>query len=390
MAVTRRELLRTAGRAGALGLGGLALSARGAEAAAGWAARGEQAAAVAPAMIRLDSNENPVGPLPEAIEAMKSAMVHGGRYPRFMGSGLVEDLARLYATSPGCITLGAGSGEILRMAVDAFTTPARGLLTALPTFESPAGRARQLGRPLVEVPVNPSSLQIELDAIADKAREAGLVFLCNPNNPTGALHSGKAMRECLARIRRSAPDAVVLVDEAYHEYVDDSSYESMVGLALADPGVLVSRTFSKAYGMAGIRLGYAVGSPATIARLGEWRLGNSVNLLAFAAGRAALSAAAQPAIAAERARNAEARAFTAKLFAGLGFTVAPSQANFVFVDIRRDARGFMSGCRARGVMVGRPFSPFDTWARVSVGTMDEMRRAAEVFKQVLAAAPSAA
>jgi histidinol-phosphate aminotransferase len=387
MTVSRRAFVRLVGRAGALSLGGLALAARGSEAATGWAARGIQPVSAPPTLIRLDSNENPVGPLPEAVEAMKAAMVHGGRYPRFMGPGLVEDLAKLHGTSPESVVLGAGSGEILRMAVDAFTSPARGLVTALPTFESPAARARQLGRPLIEVPVDPRSLQIDLDAIADKAREAGLVFLCNPNNPTGALHSGKAMRNCLGTLRRAAPEAVVLIDEAYHEYVDDPAYESMLSVALAEPNVIVSRTFSKAYGMAGIRLGYGAGTPATIARLAPWRLGNSVNLLAFAAGRAAI--AALPGIAAERARNRQVREFTARVFTDLGCVTAPSQANFVFVDIRRDARAFQDACRARGVMVGRPFPPFDAWTRVSIGTMDEMRQAADVFRQVLASAPMA-
>jgi histidinol-phosphate aminotransferase len=387
MAVSRRAFVRTVGRAGTLGLGGLALAARGSEAATGWAARGVEPAPVPSTLIRLDSNENPVGPLPEAVEAMKAAIVHGGRYPRFMGPGLVQDLARLHGTSPEGVVLGAGSGEILRMAVDACTSPTRGLVTALPTFESPAARTRQLGRPLVEVPVEARTLQIDLDAVADKARDAGLVFLCNPNNPTGSLHSGKAMRECLARLRRTAPETVVLVDEAYHDYVDDSAYESMLSVALTDPNVIVSRTFSKAYGMAGIRLGYAVGMPATIARLAAWRLVNGVNLLALAAGRAAL--AAQAAIAAERARNAQVRAFTAQVFSDLGFAPAPSQANFVFVDIRSDARAFQDACRARGVMVGRPFPPLDTWTRVTIGTMDEMRQAAGVFKQVLASTPSA-
>jgi len=124
-----------------------------------------------------------------------------------------------------------------------------------------------------------------------------------------------------------------------------------------------------------------------VGRLAAWRLGNSVSVIAFAAGRAALSA--QAAIAAERRRNAQARDFTAKVFADLGFAPVPSQANFVFVDIRRDARGFQQACRARGVMVGRSFPPLDTHARVSIGTMDEMRQAADVFRQVLGPAPTA-
>jgi histidinol-phosphate aminotransferase len=134
-------------------------------------------------------------------------------------------------------------------------------------------------------------------------------------------------------------------------------------------------------------LGYGVGTPATIARLAAWRLGNGVNLLALAAGRAAIAALAS--IAAERARNAQVREFTAKVFTDLGFVPAPSQGNFVFVDVRRDARAFQDACRARGVLVGRPFPPFDAWTRVSIGTMDEMRQAADVFRQVLGPAPTA-
>ena len=267
------------------------------------------------------------------------------------------------------------------MAVDAFTSPTRGLLTAVPTFESPAARARQLGYPLVEVPVDQRSLQIDLDGIAARARDAGLIFLCNPNNPTGALHSAKVMREFVATVRRTAPQAFIMLDEAYHDYVEDASYESLLPLALEDPQLFVTRTFSKAYGMAGIRLGYAVGKPETMKKLAEYRLGNSVNVLAFAAGRAAIAAASM--IPAERARNTAALAFTARLFGEMGFTVVPSHANFVFADIRRDARAFQAACLERGVMVGRPFAPFTTWTRVSIGTMDEMQRAATVFRNIL-------
>ncbi len=388
MSLSRRRFVARVGQVGAFAAGSAVLGARGAEAATGWLARGQAAAPAAREMVRLDSNENPVGPFPEVLDAIRGALRHAGRYPRFMGSGLVDDLARSHRTTPDHVLLGSGSGEILRMAVDAFTSPARGLVAGLPTFESPAARARQLERPLTELPVDPRTLELDLDALAERARGAGLVFLCNPNNPTGLLHGGKAIRDFVTRVHAVSPDTHVLVDEAYHDYVDDPAYETAVPLALADPRVFVTRTFSKAYGMAGIRLGYAVGRPETMKRLAPWRLGNSVNLLAMAAGRAAVGAEA--ALAAERARNAAARAFTAKLFADLGFTVAPSQANFVFVDIRRDAKAFQEACRAEGVMVGRAFPPCDTWTRVSIGTMAEMERAAGVFRALLAPVPSAA
>lgn len=387
MSLSRRSFVGRVGHVGAFTAGALALGGRGAEAAAGWLARGEQAA-VAAEMIRLDSNENPVGPFPEALAAIRGALRHGGRYPRFMGQGLVEDLAKAHGTRTANVLLGSGSGEILRMAADAFTSAARGLAAAVPTFESPAARARQLERPVVEVPVDPRTLELDLDALAARSAGAGLVFLCNPNNPTGLLHGAKAIREFVAKVRAASPDTHILIDEAYHDYVADPSYETAVPMALADPHVFVTRTFSKAYGMAGIRLGYAVGHADTMKKLAPWRLGNSVNLLAMAAGRAAL--ASHAALSAERARNAAARAVTAALFADLGFTVAPSHANFVFVDLRRDAKAFQEACRAEGIMVGRPFPPCTTWTRVSIGTQEEMERAAPVFRRLLAASPSAA
>lgn len=388
MRVTRRAFVRGAGAASLAGFGGLAWSARGSEAAAGSLARGLSADALASGVLRLHSNESPVGPIDGVAEAVKDALRDAGRYPQLMGPGLVEDLARLHGATPENIALGCGSGEILQMAVDAFTTPARGLVAGLPTFESPAGRARRLGRPLVEVPVDPTSLHLDLAGMARHAAGAGLVFFCNPNNPTGALHDARAVKAFIAAVLAASPEVVVLVDEAYHEYVDDPAYETTVPLALADPRVVVSRTFSKAYGMAGIRLGYAVGHASTMRTLSAWRLGNSVNLLAFAAGRAAL--AAGEALPRERQRNHDVREYTARTFRDLGFTVAPSQANFVLVDIRRDARGFQDVCRERGVMVGRPFPPLDTWTRVSIGTMDEMRRAAPIFADVLRTPATAA
>ncbi len=381
MRVTRRAFVRGAGAASLAGFGAVAWSARGSEASAGWLARGVTADEPAAALIRLDSNESPVGPVAAVHEAVRDAMRDAGRYPRVMGPALVEELARRHGATPAHIALGCGSTEILQMSVDAFTDATRGLVAGVPTFENPAGRARRLGRPLVEVPVHPTTLQLDLEEMARRAQGAGLVFFCNPNNPTGALHEAKRVKAFVADVLAASPDVVVLIDEAYHEYVDDPAYETAVPLALADPRVIVSRTFSKAYGMAGIRLGYAVGQPDTMRALSAWRLGNSVNLLALAAGRAALEADAT--LAAERQRNREVRDYTAGVFRDLGFTVAPSHANFVLVDIGRDTREFQRACRERGVMVGRPFPPLDRWTRISIGTQDEMRRAAPIFAEVL-------
>jgi histidinol-phosphate aminotransferase len=151
--------------------------------------------------------------------------------------------------------------------------------------------------------------------------------------------------------------------------------------------VLVVRTFSKAYGLAGLRVGYAVARPDTIARLAPHRLGLAVTALGAAAARAAL--ADRGVAARERRLNAEARTVTVRAFERLGYRVAPSQTNFVMVDVRRDARRFQEACRAHDVLVGRPFPPLVTHARVSIGTLDEMRAAMPVFERVLADLPAA-
>jgi len=181
---------------------------------------------------------------------------------------------------------------------------------------------------------------------------------------------------------RDAADVTVLVDEAYHEYVDEPAYASLVPLALEEPRVIVARTFSKAFGMAGLRLGYAVGQPETLARMKPHLIPNPVNQLV---GKAATVALGLPAhIADERKRNAEARHWTTTWFTKAGYSVTPSAANFLMVDVRRDAKAFREACRARGVEVGRPFPPLITQSRISIGTMDEMKRASEVFREVLA------
>ena len=388
MRVSRRAFVQGIGTAGVAGLGTLALSARGSEAAAGlWARGGAAAPEVPSSLIRLDSNENPLGPPSSVLDAIRAGFIDANRYPHRAGRVLHEEIGTLHGLAAENVALGCGSGEILRMAVDAFTDSTRGLVAGLPTFESPAGRARQLGRPLLEVPVD-SKLQLDLDGMLARAKNAGLIFVCNPNNPTGGLHGAKTISAFVADVMKASPDAVILVDEAYHDYVEDPSYATAMPLAIEYPRVVVCRTFSKAYGLAGVRLGYAVGQPATIRRLAPWALGNSVSMLAFHAGRASL--AARDGLGAERARNTAVRSFIVGSFTELGYTVAPSEGNFILVNVKREAREFQSACRARGVAVGRPFPPLDTWSRISIGTMDEMKKAATVFKDVLAPAATAA
>jgi histidinol-phosphate aminotransferase len=174
---------------------------------------------------------------------------------------------------------------------------------------------------------------------------------------------------------------MILIDEAYHDYVTDSSYRSMIPLAAREKRVVVARTFSKAYGMAGLRVGYAVGSPDAVRAIAGWNSG-SMNILGLAAATRAIADPAR--LQTEARRNTEVRQYTLDWFRQAGFTATDSQCNFVFVNVKRPAREFREACRQHGVIVARDFPPFEkTHVRISIGTSEEMQRATQVFAAAL-------
>jgi histidinol-phosphate aminotransferase len=334
--------------------------------------------------IKISSNENPLGPGKAALDAIVRKFPEAGRYPfnSTPGDGqLIAALATKFNVKPENIVMGAGSQEILRSAVRAFTSPSKGLVTAVPTFENCPQLAKKLGHPLTEIKVD-AAYRLDLEAMASAAKGAGLVFLNNPNNPTATVHGAKAVTDFVQRVRSSSPDTVILIDEAYHDYVTDPAYQSAVPLALTTPNVFVARTFSKAYGMAGLRVGYAIGHADTLKPMARLRMPYNISVFGISAALAAL--ADQHHLDEERARNTDVRAFTIKALEDLGCKATDSQANFLFVDIGRPAVEFRESCAKQGVLVGRDFPPFEkTHARISIGTMDEMKRATAVFRSVL-------
>ncbi|HJR57894.1 MAG TPA: aminotransferase class I/II-fold pyridoxal phosphate-dependent enzyme [Vicinamibacterales bacterium] len=334
--------------------------------------------------IRLSSNENPLGPGRKVLEAIEKKFPEAGRYPfnsTPADSNLVAAIASLHKVKPENVVLGAGSQEILKNAVRAFTSPQRGLVTASPTFENPTSTVKRLGHPVKEVPVD-SEFRLDAGGMLAAAPGAGLVFFNNPNNPTATVHGAKTVADFVAGVRKASPETVILIDEAYHEYVTDPAYATAVPLALETPNVIVARTFSKAYGMAGMRIGYGLGRAETIKQLARFKMPYNISVFGVAAALAALDDPAY--LAAESRRNTEVRDFTVKVLQELGCTCTPSQGNFLFVDVHRPAKDFRDACAKHGVMVGRDFPPFEkTHARISIGTMQEMRKAADVFRGVL-------
>jgi histidinol-phosphate aminotransferase len=360
------------------------------------AARGREAAragdtaaqaAGAAALIRISSNENPLGPGRHVVDAILGRFPEAARYPfnaTQTEGALIGALAKTYGATREQIVLGPGSGDVLDHAVRAFTSPSKPFVTAWPSFENPREMAGKIGTPVREVGFE-RGLKIDLAKMIEASRGAGLVFFCNPNNPTATVHGKTAVADLVKGIRAASPDTAILIDEAYHDYVTDPSYETAIPLALATPNVFVTRTFSKAYGMAGLRAGYAIGDAKSMRALAAYKMPYGLGTLTLAAAMAALANPAH--IAAERARNTEVRAFTVKAFADMGITGTDTQTNFIFMELKRPAASFRDACRAAGVLVGRDFPPFEKqYARISIGTKDEMQRAVAVFKQVLGGA----
>lgn len=318
--------------------------------------------------IRLASNENALGLSPAARQAALAALSEGNRYPRQERTQLIEAIAAKHGVSADHVALGAGSTEILQMAVQA--TPADAVVViADPTFEDVARYAEVAGRRVVKVPLRPDWSH-DLDRMREAAEAApggALVFVCNPNNPTGTLTSCDAVD---AWVRDADPRVVFLVDEAYFEYAEDRGYRSAQGWIASKPNVVVLRTFSKIHAMAGLRLGYALALPATARRLRAWGCSNNANQVVLAAGRASLGDTAFH----ERslASNRAARRILTDCLDELGLEHLPSHTNFVMHRITGDLAAYISRMRERGVLVGRQFPPLTSWSRVTVGLPEEM------------------
>ena len=382
MALSRRNFVR------AFGLGGVGLSTsfiigRGREAMA------FEAVAIEPpddgGMIRISSNENARGPSKKAFDALQKAITPrvGRGYPPDYTNDLVETIARHYKVGRQNVIIATGSGPILEAAVRAFCSPGKPLVTAAPTYGTSEATARRIGVPVTSVPID-RTLAIDLDAMANASVGAGLVYFCNPNNPTGTAHGATAVERFVRRIKRESPETAIHIDEAYMDYTYDSAVRTASALTQELPRVFISKSFSKAHGMAGLRIGYAVGQQATVGPIAQASGLGSMNTLSAVAAIASLEDPAH--IEAEVKENARVRDFTLQAFRDMGFEGTDSHTNCIFIDLKRPAREFREACEAQKVQVGRDFPPFEkTHSRISLGTMDEMKRAVQVFRTVLTA-----
>jgi histidinol-phosphate aminotransferase len=388
MSLSRRYFFRNLGLGGAGLLSAPFIIGRGHEAMA------FEAGALQPpddgGFIRISSNENARGPGRKTMDALRNTITPrvGRGYPPDYTGDLVGTIAEVYGVSREHVIVGTGSGPILEAATRAFCSAQKPLVTAAPTYGTCDQAARRIGAPVKMITVD-KSLGLDLDGMAEAAKGAGMVFFCNPNNPTGTVHNAAAVEKFVRRVRQSSPETRILIDEAYIDYTHDANVKTAAPLAKELPGVFITRSYSKAHGMAGLRLGYAIGQPETLKAIsGAWSLG-SVNTLTAAAGIASLRDSKH--IDEERAENARVRDFTLQAFKSMGFEGPDNHTNCIFVDLKRPAKEFRDACAALKVSVGRDFPPFEkTHSRISLGTMEEMQKAVQVFRKVLTSSSTSA
>ena len=329
-------------------------------------------------MIWLNANENPAGPPAASLAVMRETLPTAGRYHYQEFGEFYSALARSEDLAREQVIAGAGSSEVLHMAVDAFTSSTRPMISAQPTYEGPVELARALGRKVVLTKLRPD-YSADVKALAEEAGKAGggLIYICNPNNPTAAITT----KSDLAWLVEHLPaNTILLVDEAYIHFGESPELESALGYVRRGKDVIVTRTFSKIYGMAGLRAGFGCARADLIERMAPFR--NNVISIVTARGVLAALANAQEIVGERRAALGRTRG---ELCAWLTERKVPyirPHANFVMIDVGRNAREFINTMPRMGVAPGRPFPPLDNMLRVSIGTDSDMVRFRDVFWKV--------
>jgi len=328
-------------------------------------------------IVRLSSNENPYGPCPKALQAITDSFGLACRYPDENNNVLIDKLATLNNVDRSQILLGDGSGEILKLCAEIFTGPQNGKLVAAdPTFEAILKHASANGAEVVKVPLTNTFAHDPPKMLA--AAKGGLIYVCNPNNPTASITSKDELRDFITKTPR---ETMILVDEAYFHFADSPDYETVIPLVKEHPNLIVSRTFSKIYGMAGLRCGYCVAQKETIERMRRNQMWDSVNCMALAAATASLD---DPDHVPNGQRlNKEAKQFTTSELEKMGYKSIPSQANFIMFDCKRPVVPLIKAMKEQNIHVGRLFPTLPNHMRLTIGKKAEMEAFLAAFRQLM-------
>ncbi len=346
-----------------------------------WALAGQERADY-DSLAKLHFNENPYGPSDHMLEAMNAAWKYSNRYG-YPDGGIQSVIAEHLGVGRENIVLGAGSGEILRVVGLTFLGPGKKVVGVDPSYSQVYRHASGIDADPILVPLlddHRQDIPGIIDATKKNYRDVGFVYLCNPNNPTGRTLTADEVRRVLDGIPEDVP---VLIDEAYHHFVEDPEYATSIPYVLEGRNVIVTRTFSKIYGMAGMRLGFGVARPELIERMRPYSTG-TVNALVKWGGVAALEDTGSEAWV--RQTTLRLRKQTSAELEGMGYPVIPSETNFFMVRTGRPVQEVSAEFRKRDVLVGRPFPPLLDHLRVSVGTEEEMARFMTAWKEIFPAA----
>ena len=392
MAVSRRNFV--GGIAAALGYIGLGtdadlLAQARSAAVPGQAPRGPRPPLDLSKVAKINNNENPYG-VPDSVMAAMDApstWQWANRYGTPDG-GLMQGIQELHGVKQENIILGCGSGELLSSITIAMliADPKKKVLGSHPTYNDPYSKAAQIGRDTIRVPLNKDYTQ-NIPAIIDiankRAAEIGFVYIVNPNNPTGVIVPKEQITQLLDGIPKDMP---VLIDEAYHHFVDTPAYESSMKYVLEGRPVIVCRTFSKIAALAAMRLGYGIATPELIKKIRPFTTGSQSVVVKFGGAASIKDTAGQ---AKTKALNKQVRDKTMADLKALGYECLPSEANFFMVGLRRDSAEVAAEFQKHDVLVGRPFPPMTQHLRVSVGNQSEMDRFLAAFKVIMATPPKA-
>ena len=327
-----------------------------------------------PDAVRINANENPMGPCPEAARAMAEVIPQGGRYLYDRTFAFIDAMAGAVGLDKERVLPFAGSSDPLHRAVLAFTAPGRGLVIADPGYEAGEKAAHFVGAKVTRVPLRKDGAH-DAPAMASADPSAGLIYVCNPNNPTGSVTRASDIESLVAGKPKGA---IVLIDEAYIHL--STTAEPATPLVEADKDVVILRTFSKIYGMAGLRAGAALGRPDLLDKIKPYGAG-AMPVVGMVGAIASLGA--KGLVEHRRATIAAIREETAEWLDKKGFSAFPSEANMLMFDARRPGQGVFDAMLARKVVIGRIWPSVPTHVRVSIGTREEMGKFREAFCRVM-------
>ena len=328
--------------------------------------------------VRMMFNENPYGPSQIARRAMRKAFEESNLYSMRGAKGEFKELmAKLNGVTPDHIAVGFGSGEILKKAALMNGIDKGELLSPSLTFETINRYAKTMKSNVNRIPMN-KNIDIDLNRMNENVNnKTKMIYLCNPNNPTGSLMNTDDLESFCSQVSKKS---IVFVDEAYHEYVTDSKYRSMIDLVKSGKNVIISRTASKVHGLAGLRVGFAITTPQIAKRL-ESYLTDSLNIIGLRAAIASYKDKRFQNFSIDM--NNKAKKVVTEYLDTKGIQYLDSQTNFMFIKTDIEISDFQPAMEKHGVLVGRPFPPFTNWCRLSMAKPEEMQKFNEGFGKVL-------